>query len=462
MAGATALALATGAIVWAATHGGDARSASVDATGASTAEDPLPTPSVDATPSLPSPDAAIDEVQPLAPVRPDHVAPLADAATIDPAASGSLDLTLLQPCGAPARSLDFSAEPPKFELRADGVFPFFDDRKGQLLLAGLPVETPIQLWFTDSVDYEVFRLELTLAPGEQRVLSETISRDLRCVIVRVRDGAGRPIDGARVHLVAAVTEGEARSIKSVDRWSGQVPPRDRPPDHDRGSRWLSDAEVAERNSWEHGVVRFDALAAESVSVCVSREGYGMTWISDVPLDHDPLELTVTLEPGFRVDVEVVDEAGQPRDVDEVELRGTPVSVLAVRTAPGHYRFADFPEQATGITANVQARCWSIDHDAHQPLARMVVPASGSIEVTWSDLEPHCRPMGISIQSDSANWGWFEAMDATTRAAHGPVIFEDVAPGDYRVELHCPDGTGADRTATVTVRPGQRSEVRLVP
>ena len=456
------MGLAAGAMVWVAARRDDVPPPpAVAAAGLATPEAfPLPAPSGDATSSLPPTGVPTDGVQPLATSGP--LVPLGqpDVTTATGwAALGSLDLTLEQPCGAPAARIRLGMEIPDPE-RQEFERPVHVDGNGRVVLQALPAETPIRLRASDAMDYGVWTLDFTLAANEQRVLTETISRDLRSVVVRVRDGAGRPLDGAKVHLVAALTDGETLSLKTADRSSYQLVPRDYRPDP--RDRVLTDAEVAEQRSWEHGAARFDGLAAESVSVSATLDGYAPAWISDVPLDHDPLELTFTLEPGFPVDVEIVDEAGQPRDVDEVELRGTPVAVKAVRTAPGRYRFAAFPEQATGITANVQARCWSIEHDAHRPLARMVVPSSGSIAVTWSDLEPHCRPMGISIHSDSANWGWFEAMDAGTRAAHGPVLFEDVAPGDYRVELHCPDGTSADRAADVTVRPGQRTDVRLVP
>jgi hypothetical protein len=460
--GVAAIGLAAGAMTWVASRRDDVPPPpAVAAAGPATPEViPLPAPSADATSSLPPPGLPTDGVQPLAPSSPLVQLGQLDVTTATAwAALGSLDLILEQPCEAPAALVRLGMEitdPEKKEFER----PVHVDGNGRVVLQALPAETPIRLRGSDAMDYGVWTLDFTLAPDEHRVLTETISRDLRSVVVRVRDDAGRPIDRASIHLVAALTEGETRSLKTADRSSHQLAPRDYRPDPRDGV--LTDAEVAEQRSWEHGAARFDGLAAESVSVGVTLDGYAPAWISDVPLDHDPLEILLTLEPGFPVDVEIVDEAGQPRDVDEVELRGTPVSVKAVRTARGRYRFAAFPEKATGITANVQARCWSIEHDAHRPLARMVVPSAGSIAVTWSDLEPHCKPMGIYIHSDSANWGWFEAMDAETRAAHGPVLFEDVAPGDYRVELHCPDGTGADRAADVTVRPGQRTDVRLVP
>jgi hypothetical protein len=93
---------------------------------------------------------------------------------------------------------------------------------------------------------------------------------------------------------------------------------------------------------------------------------------------------------------------------------------------------------------------------------MVVPAAGALSVTWAQLSNDCEPIGVFIYSEPPGWGWFEPVDEALRATRGPVLFENLAPGEYRVELHCPQARAADRSGSATVKSDATSQVHLDP
>ena len=432
--GAAALAAAAGALLWSAAPRNESHAADSPATVTTppTAAAALPVSRKDPTPPLPAPDITSEPVQSLAPPPAERrvARPRVPAGTT-PTSFAALDLTLVEPSGSPARGIKLTVRALNSRWRAYELPGYCIEN--HFVLTDLPADTTLVLRGTDPLGYEVLKLQLALSQNERRVLTETVSRELLAVTVHVRDRAGRPVEDASVSLVAGLTQGSTRTRQTAQEKTGSS-----------------------------GVVLFRDLAAESVSVSVQRDGFAPAWVADTPLDRDPLEIAITLDGGFAVDVEIVDEAGRPRGVDAVSLRGSPVSILAERTGPGHYRFAAFPEGASGIIASVQGRVWALDHAARQPVARLLVPSSGSLAVTWDPVASGCEPLGLFIYSEPPGWGWFEAMDAAARARRGPVLFEDLAPGDYRVELHCPDRIADDRTARASVRSGERSEVRIGP
>jgi hypothetical protein len=435
--GVAALALAAGVLLWFAAPRED--SSAVDSpatvTTRASAAAALPTPREDDTPSLPAHDASAQPVQPLAPAEIPAAPPSPVAGA--PRSFGSLDLTLVQPDGQPAAGALVALATPRTTWKPEpGARPRLDaDEAGHVAWPIVPAETELQLTVTDALGIEVAAVvALTLGPREHREQTLRIDCKLRSVVVRV-------VDTSAAGLSAEVT------LQATRDASQQPVPR------------------TERTD-AHGRVAFVGLAAERVDVWAVAPGYSPMWRGQLTLDRDPLEIVLTLENGPRVDVEIADLEGRPRDVDSLQLVGVPMCVLADRIAPGLYRFPAFPRAATGIIASVQGRRWSVSHSASEPVAHLVVPASGSLSVTWAPLPLDCEPNGIFISSEPSAWGWFEPIDAATLAGHGPVLFETLAPGDYSVRLNCPDSKHAqavaELSARATVQSGKTAQLRIEP
>lgn len=395
---------------------------------------PLPAPADPASP-LPAHDSSAQPVQSLAPAE----VPAAPPSNVvgAPRSFGSLDVTLVQPDGQPAAGAIVALQAPRTTWKpGPGARQRPDaDEAGHVAWATVPAETLLQLSVTDAVGIDVLHsIELTLGPGEHREQTLQIDCKLRSVVVRV-------VDSSAAGLAAEVTLQATRD--------------DRQPPILRTARTDADGRVA-----------FVGLAAERVAVWAVAPGYAPMWRGELSLDRDPLEIVLTLESGPRVDVEIADLQGRPRDVDSVQLVGPPMSVLADRIAPGLYRFAAFPRAATGIIASVQGRRWAVSHTASEPVAHLVVPASGALSVTWAPLPVDCEPNGVFIASEPSGWSWFEPIDAATLAGHGPVLFKTLAPGDYSVRLNCPDSMHAQAVAELSVRAtvqsGQTAQLRIAP
>jgi len=429
-ASALAIALIAGALLWAAAPHDDADAEARVAFAVSRTA--APAFSIAPPASLPAPEAAIEPPQPLTPpAAPARVARAEPAA----AASGraSLDLTLLEPSGGPAVGVKMMLAIPTSKARITAV-PEWSGPDGRIVLPFLPADVPLVLRFADKAGNPVLDpLRLTLAAGEHRVLSLTTSVELCDVVVEVRDRLGRPVqDPVDVTLVAAFRNGSKRSLQTI------------------------------REQTSEGRVGFSRMAVESVSVTAQLDGFAPAWQADTPVDRDPLVVVLTLDPGFTVDVEIVDEHGRARDVDAVTLRGAPVGMPARWLGPGRFRFPAFPAEATGITVSAQGRHWSIDHDARQPTARIVVPAAGELSVSWDPLEAGCGVQGLFIYSEPPGWGWFQQVDVATLARGGPVLIDDLAPGDYRLEVPCVSNYGPGRNGRATVQSGRMTAVRIEP
>jgi hypothetical protein len=396
----------------------------------------LPAPSPE-TSAAPAPDPAPRPVERLVPKGPDPPRPASNVAGA-PTAYAALTLTLVQPNGKPAAGGIVTLSAPRTtwtQAAGSRQRPISDDA-GQLPFPKVPAETQLELSVTDALGFDVLRpVQLTLAAGEHRRLTQRLDRELRTVVVQVVDRAG---GGLSAEVTLNAVRNEARG----------------------------DPRSAYRSTDEEGRAAFVGIAADTVSVWATRAGYAPMWRSALPLDRDPLQIVLTLESGPSVDVEIVDGSGRPRDVDSVELRGVPMSVLAERVATGLYRFPAFPRAATGVIASVQGRTWMTPHTASEPVAHLVVPASGALSVTWGRLPEGCEPNGIFISSEPPGWSWFEHLDAGTLAGRGPVRFETLAPGDYNVRLNCPNPPAGppdfDLETRATVQSGKTADVRIVP
>jgi len=355
----------------------------------------------------PAPELAPRPVQSLAP--PAVTRPTTPPAWGAPRAFGSLDVTLLEPGGKPAVGAVISVSAPRTTWGRQGPAVVADE-SGHAMWPAVPAETELQVGFTDALGFDVGSTTLTLEPGERRELTQRIDAELSAVVVRVADGSG-------AGLAAQVTLQAVRSIDGKNR-----------SDSTRSTSRLTDSS---------GRAAFPGLSVQRVSVWAQAEGFAPLWRDDITLDHDPLEIALIIERGSGLDVQIVDDVGRPRDVDSVALTGTPMTVLAEHVAPGWYRFVGVPRAATGLVASAQGRRWSVRSLAG-PVVQLVVPASGSLSVSWSELPLSYEPNGVFISSEPPAWGWFEPLDAATRAARGPVLFENLAPGDYIVRLNCPD------------------------
>ena len=405
-----------------------------------------PVPSLPAPPP-PAPAAApaptIQPVQPLAATA--VVTPLAARASGAPRSFGSLDVVLLQPSGKPAIGAVVGLSAPRTSWQPDAATKSraVVAESGRVEWRAVPAETELQIGITDALGYGIGSATVTLAPHEHRQLTQRIETALRSLVVRVVDNAGRGL-AAEVTLHADTREETFQPIP------------------------------AQRFTDSGGRAAFVGLAAERVSVWAKVEGFAPIWRDGILLDRDPVEIVLALEaPSSGVDVEIVDDLGAPRDVDSVVLTGPPMTVLAERIAPGWYRFAHYPRAATGIVASVQGRTWNLKHSADEPLASLVVPASGSLSVTWDRLPAGYEPNGVFITSDPPAWGWFEPLDAGLRAGRGPVRFETLAPGEYTVRLNCPNApmlsgppdvppSAPNLSAQATVASRQMTEVKIEP
>lgn len=390
----------------------------------------LPEPRPSAPAPLPALDVVPEDVEPPAPAASPKRLPKARTAPTDFA---TLDLTLLQSHGAPAAGVKLKLEAPYSKWQR-GTDPLLSDESGRFALPPLPADTLLYLSASDRLRYPVLeRFELTLQPGERRVLSRTLERDLHAVIVRLRDRAGHPVPGVTTRLVTALTHASTRTVQE--------------------SQATSDAD---------GLAHFAGSAAESVSITASHESFAPAWISDLPLDRDPLQIELVLDPGFPVEVEISDASGRPRDVDRVELRGSPVVVQARRIVTGRYRFDAFPETASGITAIVQGRSWPVDHSARQPVARIVVPAAGALSMSWDATRITCEEARIFVYSDPPGWGWYMSVDEAARDTGGPLRLGDLAPGDYLVQIECANGHRAEHSTRASVFSEVTTQVVLEP
>jgi len=348
----------------------------------------------------------------------------------------ALDLTLLQPCGEPAAGVTLSVSPPQFGPPPFGGEPMVTDTSGRIVLTQFSAGVEVQLHGNDELGHCVLDTKFSLRPDETRALTCTIERDLHTVVVHVRNAQGSPVTDAIVMLLAAATrKGERSEMTSQQHVSAE------------------------------GDARFPSTAAESISIAARCEGLAPAWLTDVSLDQLVHGVVLTLQPGHPVDVEIVDEAGRPRRANSVRLRGSPLALEARHVDGGHFIFDAYPESANGIVAIMGKCAWTIEHSANEPSARIELPASGALALTWDPAELDCNRTELCLSGGSLAQDLNLPVYLDELARGGPRRIDDLLPGDYSVRLACIDDDGEWRnrgTARVTVVSTVTTPVVLEP
>jgi len=177
-------------------------------------------------------------------------------------------------------------------------------------------------------------------------------------------------------------------------------------------------------------------------------GFATTKVAGVAV---PGRATAVLSRGLEVTVHVVDAEGRPVPVDRVYVRRTDGVPLRLVTStlddppdrPGgedchaEWRFTDLPAARIVIGTRLCAREVQIEHDAREPEARLVVPATGALLVRGLDLEGHDDAF-VSAEGD-AGTDLRLSYGLSAREPETEVRWPLVLPGTWRVSLKASDG-----------------------
>lgn len=144
---------------------------------------------------------------------------------------------------------------------------------------------------------------------------------------------------------------------------------------------------------------------------------------------------------------------QTWNMDQKDVRFTP-ETLAIR-AGDRVKFTNSDRQVHNINTN-------------SPLVRFDRTISGDQEAvqTFDRAGGVKRPILLGCKLHSAMRAWIFVFDHPyfeLTGADGSFRFEDVPPGEYRLEMSHPAG-GLQRTRSITVKPGERKrlEIRVSP
>jgi hypothetical protein len=310
--------------------------------------------------------------------------------TVVLARAASLDVLVLMPDGSPARNVlvHVATEQALFErpehLQAGGVsvlpeatafavgtsrpagasfrsdtdsltvvvgsMSFAPDGDGRVSLSALRADTPFTLSVQDASGAVVWGPQtLRVAQGELREQRVELPYDAVDLAVRVRDGAGRPVVGAKVTVTAGADASGTGAPGTVT--GGKT-----------------------RASGPDGLARFPDLYAERVQISVEHPEHAIAVLSDVVLPPDGAPLDVTLLPGLALTVRLRDAAGADVAADRVwavigqhtvsrdETPAVGNDLPAGALFGSYWTLANLPSQPVRLRARLGYRVVEREHD----------------------------------------------------------------------------------------------------
>jgi hypothetical protein len=190
---------------------------------------------------------------------------------------------------------------------------------------------------------------LRVAQGELREQRVELPYDAVDLAVRVRDGAGRPVVGAKVTVTAGADASGTGAPGTVT--GGKT-----------------------RASGPDGLARFPDLYAERVQISVEHPEHAIAVLSDVVLPPDGAPLDVTLLPGLALTVRLRDAAGADVAADRVwavigqhtvsrdETPAVGNDLPAGALFGSYWTLANLPSQPVRLRARLGYRVVEREHD----------------------------------------------------------------------------------------------------
>ena len=305
---------------------------------------------------------------------------------------------------------------------------------------------------------ETYRWQCWVRPDASgRIALHSLEPGVRCT-------AEAP--GALAGVVASVSfamppAGETLALDLVVRGAvctvtGRVQARDGAPVADAAVSLRSEKDSLTARTKADGLFCFSGVyASEALELVAGAKGYAATR-RQVAAD-DKSEHVLVLEPGQRVTLRVVDEAGQP-----VEVRARAEQVPGESMHPqtlqaGEHLFTDLPSGIVTFGVAFGGRTFRVQHDTANPNAMLRVPRLARLVVGPLKGGRSTADLGVRVTScDGVGQAFGLSIGASDAEA------ELVVPGRYRVELIRVTWRGQGETAEEIeeiVAPAQEIEAK---
>lgn len=313
-------------------------------------------------------------------------------------------------------------------VRADGA--------GRAAFTGVVAERTFKIAAIDPFGAAFDEREIALGAGERRRMDLRVAAG-RDVVVRVVDGTGAPIVGARAAFSAA------------------------------------DVVVSTATTGADGALRVAGVTASRTHLRVERAGYA-PFVDDaweVPAAGEAA--VVVLEAGLRVVATVVDGAGRP--VAGVEVSAQPSegggeTLRATTAANGTCELRGLARGPTTYVVDVGGELHRVEQAAEAGDVKVTTPAYGAVRLDVPFPAGAPRFMVVRLRGLAPLGPTRPAVTLVTQAVWnegrtaGVATFPYVAPGDYEATLD--DGTDASRPpllgpAPVAVVAGATASVALL-
>lgn len=271
------------------------------------------------------------------------------------------------------------------------------DARGEAVLHSIEPGVAGTLVVADSIGTELLAQELTTpALGEVRELELVVPEPAHRLHGRVIASDGTPVAQAQVQLL--VGPSSAMNVRTAG----------------------------------DGTFRFAPLYGEgNVKLQVQRQGLA-TAQRELAADEMDREVVITLAPGRRTTVAIVDDAGAVIPELRLEVRtGRNDRVDLQRTADGEYVCSDLPPGEVTFACTIGGQRFELRHDTAVPRAELRVPRPARVQIAAPEGWPQPAPgrlVVVATRTDAAAEPLTVELDKT--GADAPLLL----PGRYRMAL----------------------------